>query len=203
MKAGIVCAIESRVSHGLSIGREWKQSGHVWFVPAWDFFSWRGRRTAAFGVLTYRPRSDIDASFTSYTSHREFFMTHFFSFKTMFVISLLTPFVGHTQENIVRCNSEAGAAKFTDASCVHKAGTGRSAAMTTPSTVKNKTVTQSSKFFAAEEARIVAFANRPMATYRLPVDVATLKSAISLTTSLDEMPVSERRLTLASFAVYP
>jgi hypothetical protein len=130
-------------------------------------------------------------------------MTHFFSYKAMLVISLLTPFAGHAQENIVQCNSEAGADAFNDASCAHEAGKVRPIAIRTRSTVRSKPIPQSSKFFAAEEARIAAFANRPMVTHRLPVDEVTLKSAISLTTSLDEMSVSERRLTVASFAVYP
>jgi hypothetical protein len=129
-------------------------------------------------------------------------MTRFF-FKTMLVISLLTPFAAHTQGSIVRCNSEAGAAEFTDASCAHEAGTVRSAAIRTASTARSMAMTQSSTFVAAEEARLAAFANRPTATHRLLVDEVTLKVARSLTTSLDDMPVSKRRLTLASFAVYP
>jgi hypothetical protein len=130
-------------------------------------------------------------------------MTRFSSFKAILIVSLLMPLSGYTQEPIVRCNSETGSVVFSDAPCAYEMGMVPPVATRIPAAVRSKTVSQTNKFFAAEEARTAAFVNGPLTTHRLPRDEATLKSVRTLTTSLDELSVSKRRQALASFAVYP
>jgi hypothetical protein len=130
-------------------------------------------------------------------------MTRFSSFKTILIVSLLAPLSGYTQDAISRCNIETGSAVFSDAPCANERETVPSVATRSPAAVRSKAGSQANKFFAAEESRTVAFGNRPLTTHRLPRDEATLKSARTLTTSMEEMPVSQRRQMQASFAVYP
>jgi hypothetical protein len=130
-------------------------------------------------------------------------MTHFPSFKAILIVSLLTPISGYTQEPAFRCDSETGAAIFSDTPCASDTGWVAPVAEKIPTAIRGKTVSQASKYFAAEEARTVAFGNRTPVAHRLPRDEATLKSVRFLTTSIDEMSVSNRRRALAGFAVYP
>ena len=122
-----------------------------------------------------------------------------FSFcNTILIVSLLTPLSGYTQGPIVQCSSDMGTAVFSDSPCPYEMKTDPSVGKMVPAVAKSKAVRGIDKFFAAEEARAVAFRDRALFTHRFPRDETTLKSARTLTTSLDEMSVTKRRQMLAS-----
>lgn len=110
---------------------------------------------------------------------------------------------GSAKADIVRCIDGEGMVLITDTPCNADATTVRAPSVAKATRTGGKGSPEANRFAAAEQARAAAWANKPAASRKFALDVATLKAAKISMVSIDQASTLERQEALAERATRP
>ena len=127
---------------------------------------------------------------------------HRFS-RTILLACAFIAVTGFAKADIVRCIDADGMVLITDAPCNADANTVQAPASAKATRSGGKGSPEAKRFAAAEQARTVAWANKPATGRRIALDVATLKAAKVTMVSNDQASTLVRQEALAERATRP